>query len=300
MSMMRFNYRSVVLGKYVDISVVFPTDRYTFYDTEKEKLGTHDEGAALQNKRPVYRPGMKFQTVYLIHGGGDDDTLTYRYTNAERYAQDNNVMLITPNIANSFGIDADYGVKYQTFLSKELPVVIQTLFASSPKREDNFIVGYAMGGNVALGTAIMHPELFSVCVDMSGGIGMTLDNETMKEELSGDHFKSFMPIYNASFGAAEDYDDSAHDLYKIAKEKKEAGEKLTKFYICCGSEEFIRARVEKDVRKLKELDYDVDYILAEGYTHDFNMWDKYINVALSELLPLRRNPETNQLKGDTL
>lgn len=43
------------------------------------------------------------------------------------YAQENNVMLVTPNITNSFGI-----------------------------REDNFIVGYAMGGNVALGTAIMH------------------------------------------------------------------------------------------------------------------------------------------------
>lgn len=53
-------------------------------------------------------------------------------------------MLVTPNIANSFGIDTAYGVAYQTFLSQELPTVIRALFASSEKREDNFIMGYAM------------------------------------------------------------------------------------------------------------------------------------------------------------
>ena len=29
----------------------------------------------MEGKSKVYEPGMKFQTVYLIHGGGDDDTL---------------------------------------------------------------------------------------------------------------------------------------------------------------------------------------------------------------------------------
>lgn len=288
MSTMRFNFRSQVLEKYVDITVVYPTDNYSFYDPEKVKKGLHGEAAGFRIRKPVYEPGMKFQTVYLIHGGGDDDSLVYRYTNAERYAQENNVMLVTPNIANSFGVDADFGIKYQTFLSDELPTVIQTLFASSPEREDNFIVGYAMGGNVALGTAIMHPELYAACVDISGGIGMTLDNEVMIEELSGDHFRTFMPTYNASFGPAESYNGSAHDLYQIAKKHKEDGDSLCKFFICCGSEEFIRYRVEKDVAKLKELDYDCEYIVAEGYNHDFKMWDLYIEKSLSEYLPLKR------------
>lgn len=299
MSLMRFNYRSSVLGKYIDISVVYPTDRYEFYDPKKEKLGLHGEADGFSQNKPVYYPGMKFQTVYLIHGGGDDDSLTYRYTNAERYAQDNNVMLVTPDIANSFGVDTCYGVKYQTFLAKELPVVIQSLFASSPKREDNFIVGYAMGGNIALGTAIMHPEMFSTCVDLSGGIGMTLDSNTIKEELAGDHFKQFLPIYNSAFGKAEEYDKSRFDLYRIAREKKQSGEPLTKFYICCGSEEFIRYRVERDVEKLKELEYDVEYIVAEGHTHDFRMWDEYINLALSRLLPLKRFGECKTDKEES-
>ncbi len=289
MGILRFNYRSQMLGHYVDITIVYPTDRYSFYDPEREKKGIHEESSDFkQPKKPVYEPGMKFQTVYLIHGGGDDDTLTYRYTNAERYAQENNVMLVTPNITNSFGVDAMYGKKYQSFLAEELPVVVQSLFASSPAREDNFIVGYAMGANVALGTAILHPDKFAACVDISGGIGMTLATDTLVRELKSGHFMNFMPIYNSSFGPADELPGSPRDLYAVAKEKKASGETLSKFHIICGSEEFIRARVEDDVRILKELDYDVEYILAEGYDHNYEMWDKYINVALSELLPLKR------------
>ena len=122
MSYMRFNYRSDALGRFVDISIVYPAENYCYYDASA------DPGYHLipgQEPKAVYRPGMKFQTIYLIHGGGDDDTLTYRYTNAERYALENNVMLVTPNITNSFGADTNYGVKYATFLGEELPVVIR-------------------------------------------------------------------------------------------------------------------------------------------------------------------------------
>ncbi len=285
MSYMRFNFRSQTLGHYVDVSIVYPTDDYSYYaqDTSANPL-------SVEGKRSkVYYPGMKFQTVYLIHGGGDDDTLTYRYSNAERYAQENNVMLVTPNIANSFGIDTKYGVKYQKFLSEELPVVIQSLFASSPDREDNFIIGYAMGGNVALGTALMHPSLYRTCVDISGGIGMTLSTETLMEELNGTHFKNNFPLYNSSFGEADTIKASHYNIEAVAKKNIEDGIDVCNFHIICGSDEFIRYRVEKDVQILKELGYPVNYICPEGYTHDFVLWDKYIKLALDELLPLKRS-----------
>lgn len=284
MSYMRFNFRSQTLGHYVDVSVVYPTDDYSYYAQDSNATALSVEG----KRSRVYSPGMKFQTVYLIHGGGDDDTLTYRYSNAERYAQENHVMLVTPNIANSFGIDTRYGVKYQTFLSQELPVVIQSLFASSPNREDNFIVGYAMGGNVALGTALMHPSLYKTCVDISGGIGMTLSTETLKEELNGDHFKVNFPLYNSSFGEADSLEESPYNIEAIAKKNIEDGMEVCDFHVICGSDEFIRYRVEKDVAKLEELGYSVNYICPEGYTHDFVLWDKYIKLALDELLPLKR------------
>ena len=287
MGIMRFNYRSQAINRYVDISVVYPTDNFSYYDMNK---GAKHHILPNEKEKLLYKPGMKFQTVYLIHGGGDDDSLTYRYTNAELYAQKNNVMLVTPDISNSFGADTNYGVAYSTFLNEELPVVIQSLFASSTKREDNFIVGYAMGGNAALGNAIMHPERYSVCVDMSGGIGLTLNTDTFKDELESDHFKNNFSLYNHTFGEGKDLAGSKHDLYAIAKKCLDEGKEMPKFYIVAGSREFVHDRIKADADKMKEMGFDITYIEAEGYDHDFEMWDKYIKITLDELLPLKRKP----------
>ncbi len=286
MGKLRFNYRSEVLGHYVDITVVYPTDTYRLPETDALKNRSH--GLLIREKKDFFAPGMKFQTVYLMHGGGDDDTLTYRYTNAEMFAQRNHVMLVTPNIANSFGADACYGVPYQTFLTEELPLVIQTLFASSPEREDNFIMGYAMGGNVALAAALARPDRYTACVDLSGGIGMTLDAETLKNELLSEHFSKYFPLYGATFGSADEVVGSRFDLKAVALKNRAAGLLECKFILACGSLEFIRARMENDVRILQELGFDVDYIVAEGYDHDFRMWNDYIELALDKLLPLKR------------
>ncbi|MEA4938800.1 MAG: alpha/beta hydrolase-fold protein [Christensenella sp.] len=286
MGKLRFNYRSEVLGYYVDITVVYPTDTFRCPETPALKNRSHQ--LVLREKPDEYAPGMKFQTVYLLHGGGDDDTLTYRYTNAEAFAQRNRVMLVTPNIANSFGANTRYGVPYLTFVTEELPTVIQALFASSSRREDNFIMGYAMGGNAALAAAITRPDRYSVCMDISGGIGMTLDAETLKRELESDHFQNGFPLYGMTFGAAETVVGSEFDLAQVARTNRENGLPDCRFVLACGSEEFIRARMENDARILKEMDFDVEYICAEGYDHDFRMWNDYIELGLDRLLPLKR------------
>lgn len=288
MGIMRLNYRSQAIGRYVDVTIVYPTDNYSYYDMSKESRHHSPPGA---KQKAHYVPGMKFQTVYLIHGGGDDDTLPYRYTNAELFAQHNNVMLVTPDISNSFGVNTNYGVEYSTFLTEELPVVIQTLFASSPRREDNFIMGYAMGGNVASGNALMHPELYHTCIDMSGGIGLTVNTETLKAELDSDHFRRGFRLYNSTFGESSDLEGSRHDMLAVAKRNIKDGVQVPKFYFIAGSEEgFIGDRVKADADTMKALGYDVTYICADGHRHDFALWNKYIEIALNELLPLKRRP----------
>ena len=56
----------------------------------------------------------------------------------------------------------------------------------------------------------------------------------------------------------------------------------------CGSEEFIRARVEKDVARLRELGYPIRYFCPQGYNHDWRTWEEYMARGLSQLLPLKR------------
>lgn len=286
MGILRFNYRSETLGRYVDITVALPTDGYRCAPTPYLKSGTGLAQTAPD--RPCYKPGMRFQTVYLIHGGGDDDTLTYRYSNVEEAAQRNHVMLVTPNITNSFGVDTFYTVPYMTFLTEELPTVIQALFPSSPAREDNFIMGYAMGGNVALGCAVNRPDRYHTCVDISGGIGMTFRADTLMKELDGEHFRSRFPLYNASFGPSTGIPGSRADLRSQVLRHREAGDPECRFLLVCGSREFIRQRVEDDAAAMQELDMEVQYICAEEYDHDFKLWDRYLQLALDRILPLKR------------
>lgn len=282
MGMMQFNFRSQTLSANVNVTIVYPTDKLAYYDMSVPR---HHGGHEKREDR--YVPGMKFQTIYLLHGGGDDDSLVYRYTNAEAFAEENQVMLVTPSIVNSFGIDTVYGMYAYTYLTEELPVVIQSLFASSPKREDNFIMGFAMGGNAALGAAIRRPDLYSACVDLSGGIGLTLDTEELKKNLNSHRFE----LYPGSFGKPEDIDDSDYNIYRFATENIAKGVEMPKFFLGAGGDEgAIRDRVRNDARILKELGLDVSYDEPAGYKHDFRYWDKYFKIAMNEWLPLKRRP----------
>lgn len=287
MGICKFNYRSQACGLWLDVIVTIPTSQFSYYDMREG--ARHNDRAPADGKYPeVYRPGMKFQTIYMIHGGGDDDTLPYRYMSIERYADANNVMLVTPNIPNSFGVNTNYGVDYQTFLSEELPTVIQSLFPSAPGRENNYIAGFAMGGNVALGTALMHPELYAAAVDVSGGIGLTVNTEQFASELSG-QFTGRFPLVGATFGRGENLPGSKHDMRKFALENIEKGVELPKFYLVCGSEEGnIGKRVEADAKTLKEMGYDVDFTCYEGYNHFYPLWDMYFEKMMNEILPLKR------------
>ena len=61
-----------------------------------------------------------------------------------------------------------------------------------------------------------------------------------------------------------------YDLYSIARKNQQSGEPVCDFHpVVCGSDEFIRTRVEKDVEILKKLGVSGKlYICPEGYRHD--------------------------------
>ena len=85
MGLLRFSYRSEILSLHTNITVTLPSEELTYYPLTDIK---REEGVAARRKWE-YRDGMKFQTVYLLHGGGDDDTCVVRKSNIERYAEEN-------------------------------------------------------------------------------------------------------------------------------------------------------------------------------------------------------------------
>lgn len=281
MSVMRFNFFSEALSLCVDVTITFPTGRLT-YSKDPAKV----EMASRQGGKEPYGDGVKFQTVYVLHGGSDDDTLPYRYTNLERYAERNCVMTVCAQVKDSFYIDTAYGFKYFTFMTEELPVVVRSLFASSPAREDNFVMGFAMGGNGALALAMRRPDLYRAVVDLSGGIGCSVDTDYFFRQLES----LPLPRLHAAFGDPAAFRGGAFDLGHWAKLNKERNVDMPQLFVAVGENDFIRDVVRTDRDALRALGYDFTYEEAPGLGHDWEFWDRYFAKSLDEWLPLKRKP----------
>lgn len=282
MGIMRYNFRSEVLSLNTDVTITYPSSQMTYYDP-KEPSATIGPFKRAQNQ---YKAGMKFQTVYMLHGGGDDDTVMHRLTRLEHYANQNCVMTVTAQVKDSFFMDTISGYNYFTYITEELPAVIQALFASSVKREDNFVIGMAMGGNGALALAMKRPDLYSACVDLSGGIGCSIDTDYFIEEVR----TMKMQRMKSTFGDPDKLRNGEYDLGYLARKNIAEGIEVPKLFLGVGEEDFIRDVVRKDRDALSDIGYEITYEEAPGYGHDWDFWDLYIKKALYQWLPLKRKP----------
>jgi len=282
MGLLRFSFRSEILSLHTNVTVTFPSEKMTYYSLTEPK---REEGIA-PRRLWEYREGMKLQTLYLLHGGGDDDTCVIRKSNIERYAEDNCLMTVTAQVNDSFFMDTQYGFKYFTFMTEELPKVIQTMFPSSAKREDNFVVGLAMGGNGALALGLKRPDLYQAIVDLSGGIGCSVDTDHFIEQVR----TLKLDRLQTTFGNPDKIRDGQYDLGGYVRRHIKEGVTLPKIFIAVGEKDFIRDVVGYDRDALKKLGIDFYYEEVANYGHDWNFWDLYLKKALEEWLPLKRSP----------
>ena len=129
MAIIDLTIRSSVLGLNTSVTVCFP----------------ENNGSDIRAGKPYrYTPGVKYQVLWLLTGGGGDSSEWVRFTNIERYAADKNLIVITPATFLSLYTDMYYGGKYFTYLTEELPQIMSWMLPISDKREDNFVAGFSM------------------------------------------------------------------------------------------------------------------------------------------------------------
>lgn len=280
MGMLRYNFKSEAIGMNTDITITYPSGKYTYYQPDPDEEGI----GPFKRANLKYQKDMKFQTVYVLHGGGDDDSQIYRYTNLEYYAEQNNVMTVTAQVNDSFFINTKYGIDYYTYITEELPVVVQSFFASSPKREDNFVLGMAMGGNAALMLAMKRPDLYAACVDLSGGIGCSIDSQYFISSINDIKLEKL----KSAFGHPKSLAGSEFDIGHWARENMRNNVEVPQLFIGVGENDFIRDVVRLDRDELQRMGYTLHYEEAPGFGHDWDFWDLYIGKALNVWLPLKR------------
>jgi putative tributyrin esterase len=256
MAHIRCDFFSEVLNLSTSMTVILPQQTKTQIGMENKQFGT------------------KHQTLYLLHGLSDDDTIWTRRTSIERYVAPLGLAVVMPQVQHSFYTDMKYGNKYWTFLTEELPFIARSFFPLSDAREDNFVAGLSMGGYGAFKWALNRPEQICAAASLSGATDMA--DLKARSGIEG--------VYSLVFGD-EDITGTEHDLFSLI-EKNATNEQKPLLYQCCGKEDFL---YEDNIRFTQHCEK-TGYPLTTSYSpgeHEWGYWDSQIQEIL-KWLPLRK------------
>jgi len=278
MAVIKMNFLSKYLGMQTNLTICLPS--FSFRDL-------------INQNTDFYKPGMKFQTLYLLHGGAGDDADYLNFTNIARYADDHKIAVVMPCDFNHFYTDNPNGPRYWKFVAQEVPEVCQTLYPLSAAPEDNFVAGLSMGGFGAMKMGILEGERFAAALCMSGA---SFNPDKVKAFLRGPRpgrsDPDIMPMVALEqvIGDLDQFKGGPHDMYHQARLNVEQGKKLPKFFFSVGDKDFALEGVKDACEYLSALGYDTQYDLVPGYGHEWDFWDLTLKKALSSWLPIRHAP----------
>lgn len=259
MALVQCGFTSEVLGMSVSMNVILPNPSYNQFK---------QEGVSNFNQ--------KIPVLYLLHGLSDDHSKWLRNTSIERYVEDKNLIVVMPTVYRGFYTNMKHGPDYWTFVSEELPHVVQSLFPASSKREDTFAAGLSMGGYGAFKLGLRQPEKFAAVASLSGALDiLTFEHED--KPLTADE-------YRCIFGSGEEAKGSADDLFFLASQLKKEQYDIPEFLQVCGTEDFLYSDNIRFLEHLRQLGIEVTFEEESG-AHDWDYWDKQIKRVI-EWLPI--------------
>ncbi len=230
------------------------------------------EPAALKRKA-----GQPVPTLYLLHGLSDDHTGWMRMTSLERYAHHYYLAVVMPAVNRSFYADMAHGAKYFTFVSRELPDVMERYFPLDRRRQGRFAAGLSMGGYGAMRLGLSLPERYAAVGSFSG----PLELPEAYRVLAGK--PDFLKELDNAFGGEAALRAGEGNLRNLAE--RIAPEVAPKIYLSCGTEDDLLAPNEHFVKHFGEK-LDIHYRTVPG-SHNWDVWDGEIKELLS-WLPLEK------------
>src|SRR5690625_2399160 len=240
MAFIQCNFYSEVLGLSTSMNVILPER-------------THSQ-IGMQNKKS----DGKHPTLFLLHGLSDDHTIWMRRTSIERYVASLGLAVVMPSVDHSFYTDMEYGKRYWTFLSEELPTVARSFFPLSDRREDNFVAGLSMGGYGAFKWALRQPDKFAAAASLSGA----LDMASRMDIPDGDK-DPFRLIYGD-----KDIKNTDLDLLWLLKQGDKGDQPKPLLYQTCGTEDFLY----KANMRFKEVCEQTSYDLTTDFGPGDHEW----------------------------
>lgn len=205
--------------------------------------------------------------LYLLHGLSDDDTAWLANTSLVRYAEDQNIAIVMPQVHRSFYTDMHVGNRYWTFLSEELPSLIHSWFKLPTEPENTYVAGLSMGGYGAFKWALHYPEKFAGMASLSGALDIVALRESRPEGEAE---------MQATFGDIDAHRGSDNDLLTLL-------DKITtkpRVLQLCGTEDFLYDNNLGFKSRIEQTDLPYIYQESPG-EHNWEYWDREIQTVLN-------------------
>lgn len=123
MAFIQMNLLSQKLMRTVPVNVILPVDKMIFPGMPK-------------------REDKPYKTLYLLHGVFGNYTDWAMGTRIQRFAEENDLVVVMPSGDNAFWVDQPVtGNFYGEFVGKELVELTRKMFPLSHRREDTYIGG---------------------------------------------------------------------------------------------------------------------------------------------------------------
>lgn len=231
-----------------------------------------------EDREDAYDRDKRYQTLYLLHGGGDDFTKWVRRVPIERITREYKIAVVMPDASLSFYADVPGMANFYSYIAHELPKIVELYFPVSNQREDRFIAGLSMGGYGAFRIALKNPECYGAAASFSGALEVTM----LPEILEANH-------HPLDFDIQKPENQVDCDLLSQITKLLEADREIPSLYQSCGTKDFIYDMNKAFQASVLSLPKKLDYTYEEwdGY-HDWEFWDEALHHAL-EWFPLKRN-----------
>lgn len=205
--------------------------------------------------------------LYLLHGYSGDYTNWVRYTRIEKYVDGKNMIVVMPSGMNMYYLNTATWYPYFSYLTKELPKIIEETYRLPIKKENTFIAGLSMGGYGAL-RAILSTNHYAKAAAFSGA----LDIRALTKEVPNLRKSAFETVFSKTIRLED-------DLYHLATKQT----KDIELYISCGVDDPFLVDSQQFVDVLKQHNIKHVYYEKPG-SHTWDFWDQEIQSALKFFL----------------
>lgn len=207
--------------------------------------------------------------LYLLHGLGDNHSTWVRRTNIDRYANQEGIAVVMPEVQRGFYTDMAYGPAYFTYITEELPRLAASLFRVTDDPARTYIAGLSMGGYGALKAALRCPDRYAAAGCFSGAV----DIRSRLKDPGGLMGPGEIKAVCGGEVAAED------DILMLTAKAVTTGRRLPALYITCGLSDFL---YEDNQRLRRQLEFlRIPHVYEEwAGAHEWEFWDRSVRQFL--------------------